>query len=162
MKFFRWRLLSLPHFDDSVSGRRDDETLRRLERGDVGDDVMVSYREGFWAAAWRVLHHAALLFAVDLLQEKGRVKDLREREREGHDGKEERTHLNDLGALDDLPAVKHRRTVQRVVGAARHNVGALGIRQVPEPENRRRIRGDITGTRVTDWSLVSLKASLLI
>lgn len=59
---------SLPHLDDAVSGRGDDEALRRLEGGDVRDDVMVSHREGLWAAARRVLHHAALLFAVDLLQ----------------------------------------------------------------------------------------------
>lgn len=59
---------SLPDLDDAVSGRGDDEALRRLKGGDVGDDVMVSHREGFWAAARRVLHHAALLLAVDLLQ----------------------------------------------------------------------------------------------
>lgn len=58
---------SLPHLDDTVSGRRDDEALRRLEGGDVSDDVVVSHREGFWAAARRVLHHAALLFTVNFL-----------------------------------------------------------------------------------------------
>lgn len=58
---------SLPHFDDAVSGRGNDEALRGLEGGDVSDDVMVSDRKGLWAAAGRVLHHTALLFAVNLL-----------------------------------------------------------------------------------------------
>lgn len=64
---------SLPDFDDTVSGRGDDEALRRLKGGDISDDVMVSHREGFWAAAWRVLHHTALLFTVDLLQRQQRL-----------------------------------------------------------------------------------------
>lgn len=58
---------SLPHFDDSVSGRRDDEALRGLKGGDVSDDVMVPHGQGFWAAARRVLCRAALLFTVDFL-----------------------------------------------------------------------------------------------
>lgn len=60
--------LSLPDFDDAVSGWSDDEALRRLKRGDVGDDVVVSHRERFRSTARRVLHHPTLLFTVDLLQ----------------------------------------------------------------------------------------------
>lgn len=59
---------SLPHLDDAVSGRGDDEALRGLEGGDVRDDVMMTHREGLRAAAGRVLGGAALLLAVDLLQ----------------------------------------------------------------------------------------------
>lgn len=59
---------SLPHLDNTVSGRGDNETLRRLEGGDISDDVMMSHREGFWAAARRVLHHATLLFTVNFLR----------------------------------------------------------------------------------------------
>lgn len=62
------RSSSLPDFDDAVSGRGDDEALRRLKRGDVCDDVVVSHRERFRSAARRVLHHPTLLFTVDLLQ----------------------------------------------------------------------------------------------
>lgn len=68
----RSRSLSLPDFDDSVSGRGDDEALCGLEGGDVGDDVMVSDRKRLWAAARRVLRRAALLFAVDLLRREQR------------------------------------------------------------------------------------------
>lgn len=59
---------SLPDFDDPVSGRGDDEALRGLEGGHVGDDVVVSHRERLGPAAGGVLHHAALLLTVDLLQ----------------------------------------------------------------------------------------------
>ena len=77
------RSSSLPDFDDAVSGRGDDEALCGLKGGDVSDDVMVTHREGFWAAARRILHHAALLFTVDLLQRHQSVFNRTER----HDGK---------------------------------------------------------------------------
>lgn len=63
---------SLPHLDDAVSGGRDDEALRRLVGGDVGDDVMMADGERLQATARGVLWSAALLFAVDLLQRGGR------------------------------------------------------------------------------------------
>lgn len=58
---------SLPHLDDAVPGRGDDEALRCLEGGDVRDDVVVTHRQRLWAAARRVVNHVALLLAVDLL-----------------------------------------------------------------------------------------------
>lgn len=59
--------LSLPDFDNAISRGSDYKALCGLESGDVGDDVMVAHRKGFWAAARSVLGGAALLFTVDLL-----------------------------------------------------------------------------------------------
>lgn len=42
-------------------------------------------------------------------------------------------YLYNFSPFNDLPAVEHRWTMQRVVSAARHDVRPLRIGQVPEP-----------------------------